>query len=143
MSQYKTKQREALLDYLQTVPEHHITAGDICAHFAALGAPIGTSTVYRQLESLVDEGLVNKYIIDSTSPACFQYVGEESHSGEEACFHCKCEKCGRLIHLRCEELTGLGEHLALRHGFSLNPMRTVFYGVCSDCRRRSRRADTL
>ncbi len=143
MSQYRTKQREALLGYLRTVPGQHITAGEICAHFAALGAPIGTATVYRHLESLVDEGLLSKYIIDSSSPACFEYVGEEIHSGEDACFHCKCEKCGALIHLHCEELSGLGEHLSMRHGFSINPMRTVFYGVCADCRRRARRADTL
>jgi len=143
MSQYKTKQREALLSYLRTVPGKHVTAGDICAHFASLDAPIGTATVYRQLESLVDEGIVNKYIIDSGSPACFEFVGEDLHRNEEACYHCKCEKCGTLFHLRCEELSGLGEHLSLRHGFSINPMRTVFYGVCADCLRRSRRADTL
>lgn len=143
MSQYKTKQRQAILAYLQTVPGQHVTAGDICAHFAGQGSPIGTATVYRQLESLVDEGLVSKYIIDSGSPACFEYMGSGSHGGEEACFHCKCEKCGKLIHMHCEELSGLGEHLALRHGFAINPMRTVFYGVCADCRRRARRADTL
>ena len=143
MSQYRTRQRQALLDYLQTVPGQHVTASDICAHFASLGAPIGTATVYRQLESLVDEGLVNKYIIDSGSPACCESIGRAAHAGDEACFHCKCEKCGALIHLHCEELAGLGEHLALHHGFSINPMRTVFYGICADCRRRARRADTL
>ena len=143
MSQYRTKQREALISYLRTVPGRHVTAGDICAHFAASGTPIGTATVYRQLEGLVDEGLVNKYIIDSGSPACFEFVGENVHIDGAACYHCKCEKCGKLIHLRCEELSGLGEHLSLRHGFSVNPMRTVFYGVCADCRRRSRRQDTL
>lgn len=143
MSQYRTKQREALLAYLRSVPGQHVTAGDICDHFASTGAPIGTATVYRQLESLVDEGLVNKYIIASGSPACFEFVGEEVHRDEQICYHCKCEKCGTLIHLHCEELSGLGEHLSLHHGFTVDPMRTVFYGTCADCRRRSRRADTL
>ena len=72
MSQYKTKQREALLSYLMTVPGEHVTAADVCSHFRERGASIGTATVYRHLESLVDEGLVGKYIIDGASPACFE-----------------------------------------------------------------------
>lgn len=135
MSQYKTKQREALLSYLMTVPGEHVTAADICTHFREQGASIGTATVYRHLESLVDEGLVSKYIIDGASPACFEYLGAEHANGRgELCFHCKCEKCGKLIHLHCGELAGIGTHLAAHHGFVVNPMRTVFYGLCGDCR---------
>ena len=51
---YKTKQRDQLLTYLETVPGRHITAGDVCEAFRQDGIPIGQSTVYRQLESLVD-----------------------------------------------------------------------------------------
>ena len=132
-SKYNTKQREVLLDYLRTVPGEHITAADVCRYFREQGTPIGQSTIYRQLESLVDEGVINKYIIDGTTPACFEYAGEESHADAEICFHCKCEKCGKLIHMHCDELEGIGEHLLSHHGFRLNPMRTVFYGLCEDC----------
>ncbi len=132
-SKYNTKQREVLLDYLRTVPGEHITAADVCRYFREQGTPIGQSTIYRQLESLVDEGLINKYIIDGTTPACFEYAGEESHADAEICFHCKCEKCGKLIHLHCDELESIGAHLLSHHGFRLNPMRTVFYGLCEDC----------
>ena len=31
------------------------------------------------------------------------------------------------------ELEGIDAHLADKHGFSLNPSRTVFYGLCADC----------
>lgn len=134
MSQYKTKQREALLSYLMSVPGEHVTAADVCAHFRAHGSSIGTATVYRQLENLVDEGLVSKYLIDNASPACFEFVGSAAHGEGEVCFHCKCEKCGALIHLHCEELAGIGAHIAAHHGFTINPMRTVFYGVCDACR---------
>ena len=132
-SQYKTRQREELLNFLLTTDSDHITVGEVCGHFQRCGSPIGTATVYRHLERMVDEGLVNKYTIDAGSPACFEYIGAESHGGE-ACFHCKCEKCGRLIHLHCEELQGLSEHVLTHHGFRINPLRTVFYGVCDECR---------
>lgn len=132
---YKTKQREVLLDYLESVPGTHITVGDVCSHLKAHGASVGQSTVYRQLEGLVDEGILQKYIIDANSPACFEYVGRNVHATAEPCFHCKCERCGTLIHLHCEELNGLAQHLQAHHGFRLNPLRTVFYGLCEACAR--------
>ncbi len=132
---YRTKQRNELLAYLETVPGQHVTVSDVCAYFKAHGKTIGTTTVYRQLEKMVDEGLITKYIIDGNSPTCFEYVGEHTHETEEVCYHCKCEVCGRLIHLHCDELPDLERHILERHGFAINPMRTVFYGVCAECSR--------
>ncbi|MCR4657969.1 MAG: transcriptional repressor, partial [Lachnospiraceae bacterium] len=56
-SKYKTKQREILVEYLKSVAGEHITASDVCSYFKERGAAIGQSTVYRQLERLVDEGI--------------------------------------------------------------------------------------
>ena len=133
--QYKTKHRDELTGYLETIPGQHITVSEICAHFKEQGNPIGTTTVYRHLERMVDEGLVKKYIIDANSPACFEYVSKREEAMIDTCFHCKCERCGRLIHLHCEDLIGLQEHLAAAHHFHVNPMRTVFYGLCDECAR--------
>ena len=130
---YRTKQREILQKYLEKMPGVHINVADVCEYFHSQGNPIGQSTVYRQLECMVDEGLVSKYIIDANTPACFEYIGEHAHKCGEHCFHCKCEKCGRLIHLHCEELEAIQSHLLEHHNFTLNPMRTVFYGLCGDC----------
>lgn len=134
MPKYNTKQREILIDYLETIPGEHFTAGDICDYFKSRDMPIGQSTVYRRLEELVDEGLINKYNLSSTGPACFEYLGKHSHCDGETCFHCKCEKCGKLIHLHCDDLIAIQDHLLSRHNFSLDPVRTVFYGLCDDCR---------
>ena len=132
-NQYNTRQRSRLLEYMQTVPGEHFTAKDVCDYFQACGTPIGVATVYRQLERMVEEGLVNKYIIDANSPACFEYVGEDMHVEAETCFHCKCEKCGKLIHLHCDELAEIQSHLYKEHRFKLDLMRTVFYGLCEQC----------
>jgi len=132
-SVYKTRQREELLAFLAASRGAHVTAADVCDHFRKTGSPIGTATVYRHLERMVDEGLVNKYVIDGSSAACFSYVGGDCGPADEACFHCKCEQCGRLLHLHCEELEELGAHLRSHHRFALNPRRTVFYGLCEAC----------
>ncbi len=133
-SKYKTKQRETLLSYLESVSGKHITAGDVCEYFKTQGANIGQSTIYRQLESLVDEGIVNKYVIDSSAPACFEYMGAGSHGDADVCFHARCEKCGKLIHLHCGELDAIQAHLLKDHNFKMDPIRTVFYGICENCR---------
>ncbi|MBQ3967156.1 MAG: transcriptional repressor [Lachnospiraceae bacterium] len=130
---YKTRQKEMLIDYLSSVEGEHITVNDVCEFFKSQGETIGQSTIYRHLESLVDEGIINKYVIDANSPACFEYMGRESHLAGEVCFHCKCEKCGCLIHLHCDELSEIGKHLYNEHHFKLDPKRTVFYGLCENC----------
>ena len=130
---YKTKQRKVLQEYLETVPGKHITVSEICDYFKEIKNPIGQATVYRNLEAMVDEGLVNKYIIDANSPACFEFIEKASEHSDEICFHCKCEKCGKLIHMHCDELNELESHLYEHHQFRMDPKRTVFYGICDDC----------
>ncbi len=130
-ARYTTKHYEEISSYLKKEHGSHCTAQDICDHFRTLGRPISTTTVYRQLERLVEEGVVNKYIIDSSSPACFEYNGKDEE--EVSCYHCKCEKCGTLIHLHCDEMQSFIHHLSEEHHFVLNPARTVFYGLCEKC----------
>ena len=132
--QYKTKQRDEIITFLQSVPGTHVTVHDICEHLKAQGCAIGTTTVYRQLERMVDEGLVSKYVIDASSPACFEYTGAVEHTPQTVCFHCKCVQCGRLIHLHCDALSNVRQHMLDEHGFALDLLRTVLYGVCEDCR---------
>ncbi len=131
-SKYRTKQRDILLCYLKNMQGVHVTAGDICKHFREQKTPIGQSTVYRQLESLVDEGIVNKYTIDRNTPACFEYVGSGDVEAV-SCFHCRCEKCGKLIHLECDELKTVQAHLLAEHHFKVDSVRTVIYGLCGRC----------
>jgi Fur family ferric uptake transcriptional regulator len=135
-SKYNTKQRDLIIDYIKTIPHSHFTAADICEHFKSLGINIGVSTVYRHLARLVDEGSVKKFTIDSTSSACFEY-GDDCDDEEDICFHCKCVECGKLIHLQCEEIKEISEHLYKVHNFTMIAGRTVFYGLCDECRRNT------
>ena len=131
-SRYKTKQREELLDYLKTLRGRHITAGELCEYFRTCASPIGKATVYRQLDQLVEEGVVYKYMIDAGSAACYEYVPEDAHH-HSGCFHCKCEKCGQLFHIHSAELMEMEQLLQENHHFAVDPMRTVFYGICETC----------
>ena len=137
---YKTKQQDLLFSYLREMQGKHFTAEEVRAHFEAKKLTIGIATIYRQLEKLVAEGKIQKYFIDEHSAACFEYAGENCNTNEQH-FHLKCELCGRLIHLECDELEKLGEHVKTEHGFVINPLRTVFYGVCKDCLYEEKKED--
>jgi len=129
---YNTKQSCEILSYIKDNEGKHLTAQDIVDHFRRNGINIGSATVYRRLDRLTGEGLVNKYIIDDKSPACYEYIGT-ADCCQGNCYHMKCENCGRLFHLGCHEIDGFFKHVSDEHGFVLDPKRTVFYGFCTDC----------
>jgi Fur family ferric uptake transcriptional regulator len=128
---YATRQREALGAYLRERAGQHVSAEDIIAHFAASEDPIGRATVYRYLRKLEQDGIVRRYVTDGREASCFQYVGESC--GAEEHFHLKCERCGTLQHIQCHTLSSLGSHIKGEHGFDMNPLKTVLYGICQDC----------
>ena len=136
---YRTKQQQMILAYLRKTHGKHITVEEIYAHFAKTENPIGIATIYRQLEKLVSQGIVSKYIVDENTAACFSYVGEGCMDENSRHYHLKCENCGKLIHLECEHFSEMESHLLSEHGFSLDPRRTVLYGLCDSCKKENSR----
>ena len=133
-STYHTKQQEELLNYLCSTPGQHHTVAQIRDHFSGGEQAIGMATIYRHLERYVSEGKVRKYQLETGDGACYEYVEQADACASH--FHCKCVICGRLIHLNCDELQEIREHLLKEHGFAWDACRTVFYGVCQTCQQK-------
>lgn len=129
---YRTRAREELLSYLKTAPGQHFTAAEIRRHFAEQGNPIGTATIYRHLERFVREGSVLRYVVGPGDCACYAYAEDQQCVSH---YHLKCEVCGKLIHLDCDELREIRTHLLEHHGFAWDSGKTVFYGICAQCRK--------
>ena len=129
---YKTKNRDALVNYLQSREGEHVTVNEIHDHFREIGSSMGVATIYRQLEKLVAEGQMRKYVVDSGSAACFEYIG--ARQGHARFIHCKCEKCGKVLHVERSEIEEMARLLEERSGFRMDNVQTVLYGVCGECR---------
>lgn len=129
---YRTKNRDALLSWLQSREGSHVTVNEIHDHFRQEGSSMGVATIYRQLEKLVADGQMRKYVVDSGSAACFEYIGAQE--GHARFVHCKCEKCGKILHIEQSEIEGMARLLEEKSGFRLDNVQTVLYGVCGDCR---------
>ena len=128
---YQTRAQRELLDYLKAVPGRHFTVAEIKEHFIGDNNPIGTATIYRQMERFVEEGSVRKFVLGPGERACYAFAGDCNCASH---FHCKCEKCGTLIHMDCKELCDIRDHLQEYYGFIWDAGKTVFYGICDQCR---------
>ena len=42
-------------------------------------------------------------------------------------------KCGKIIHLECEFMDEISEHILKDHGFKLQCKNSILYGMCSAC----------
>ncbi len=63
---YQTKQKEVIADYFRANPETCVTAEEV---YAALGAQVGMTTVYRAVARLCEEEVLRKYTPQSAGEA--------------------------------------------------------------------------
>ncbi len=134
---YRTKQGQLVLSCFENNKGLHLTIDDICSYLRENGTPVGTTTVYRQVQKLMDEGIVTKYSVDSESGSCFQYSGADCKMH----FHLKCTSCSSLFHATCSYIDSVESHIFAHHGFKVDNSRTVFYGVCRECLRNAKKRD--
>ena len=128
---YKTKNRTLLIEFLKKHDDEHLSIQDIHNKLPE----IPKATLYRLIDDFEKAGLVRKYIIDQNSSACYQYV-EDEHCHEH--FHLVCEKCGKLIHLHCDETEQFLKHIQSEHGFDIDVRKINFYGICEECQKEGK-----
>ncbi len=126
---YKTRPKQMVLEYLRHHQGEPVSAQDIFLSIRQQG-PIGLTTIYRRLDDLVRSGEVVRHTGDGGS-ACYEYRADPDLS-DRFCF--KCERCGSLSFTSCAELDALRRHLLSDHNFWFDARRTVFYGLCEQCR---------
>lgn len=131
---YRTRQREAILQYFKTHPHAHLTAEELCDALRSRGISVGKSTIYRALDRFAEDGIVRRFAASPGEGACYQYADDSS----DVCrthLHLKCNVCGTLFHIECGRLSDLTEHLGMQHNFTVDYAKTVLYGTCEPCRR--------
>ena len=132
INNYKTRQRDEILQYLTEHRQEHTTAEDLTEAFRARNVKVGKSTIYRYLDVLVQSGQLRKYTIDDTSSACYQYVEDPGDCNKH--FHLKCLRCGQLLHIESDLLSVLSREMRSQYGFEVDHCKTVLYGYCEACR---------
>ena len=124
---YKTKHKAELIEFLKKNQDKHLTIQEIQKSLKK----IPQATLYRLMDSLVENGEVKKYFIDPNTSCCFQYMGSEACHEH---FHLICKKCGKLYHLECKEVDNFLQHIKDEHGFDIDVSKVNFYGECESCK---------
>ena len=121
---YNTKQRETILSVIKKQTKDF----SIKELHEKLGGEIGLTTVYRMVDQLASEGVLVKTM--SESGVLYQYV-EPCEKKDH--FYLKCDKCGTMSHVDCEQVEGLSKHIFEEHGFKPIDSHVVINGVCKKC----------
>ena len=168
-TRYTTRQRAAVLACLKERTGQYLGVQDVADAVKKLGVSVGLTTIYRNLDTLVEEGAVRKFVVDKNSAAVYEYL-DDPHTEE---FHVKCRACGTLFHLRCRAVwyradsqlsqspsfprsrialcaammrarmaAALSGHLLEDHGVELDFQSSVIQGLCKDCRAKADAAKT-
>ena len=96
---------------------------------------IDLSTIYRNIERLVEDGDLLQFPGNGTNKASYQLPLEDSCHNH---LHLKCSVCGKVIHLDCQQMRDFADHIRQYHGFSLSCDDTVLYGICKECREKQK-----
>lgn len=132
---YNTRQKQIILEFLQKNKNKLLTCDEIAYALKESGTPVGKSTLYRFLDSLVSSGDARKLSDESKKSAAYQLLDKDMNCASH--MHLKCTECGELHHLGCEFMNSVGEHIFNHHKFRIDNSKTVIYGVCQKCSERA------
>lgn len=123
-----TQQRLVIADIVLSA-DRHLSADDVGLAARARGAAIGTATIYRTLDVLVESGLV----VERDFGEGFRRFEPARDTPNHE--HLLCTSCGRVVEFRDERLERMTTLQAEAHGYARQRHRLVIYGVCADCQR--------
>ena len=123
-----TRQRE-LVAQVVFLSDEHLSVEEILRLLKEQGEAIGTATVYRTLELLVESGLVRAH---DFGEGFKRYEPTPAQTHHE---HLICERCGRVVEFQNVQLERMLPMIADEHGFQHQRHRVEIYGVCGECRR--------
>jgi len=119
-----TPQRELVLSAVRELG--HSTPEEIAEKVRLTHPGINLSTVYRNLETLENVGLVVHTHLG--------HSGATYHAAEELThLHLVCEKCGSIGDAPIEAAASFVNTLADDYGFKTDVTHFAIYGTCSSC----------
>ena len=126
--QRATKQGGAVREALQRAGGFR-SAQDVYAVLRTEGGTVGLSTVYRHLQGLVDDGLVD-VIHTPEGEATYRYCGDP---GEGHHHHLVCRQCGRTVEIEGRVVERWAGEVAREHGYTAVDHTVELFGLCPQC----------
>ncbi|MFW6215833.1 MAG: Fur family transcriptional regulator [Alkalispirochaetaceae bacterium] len=124
----RSKQRDRILDLLQHT-RMHPTANWIYDELKSEFPSLSLGNVYRNLNILVEQGLVERLDFGSTFDRYEAKIGPH--------LHFVCDSCGKIVDIDVPNALDaqLVQHVQAETGFQVERQRMEVFGLCDACRR--------
>lgn len=129
MREYTTRQRKLLVDFFKNHCDEQLTVKEI-ASFTEINDKISLSALYRNIDKMLLEGIIQKYAKENGREFVYRYIDKEKCAWH---LHLKCTSCGRMIHLDDESSEYVRAMLKSKNSFKIDEHKTILYGLCDLC----------
>ena len=120
-----TRQREAILKIIREQPGH-LGADEVFQIARQRGHRVSLSTVYRTLDLLREQGLVEAANLQQDHRH-FKAAGDKEHH------HLVCVSCAEVIEFSSPHVERLKQALHEEHAFTIQNVELEVGGLCSRC----------
>ncbi|MBF2027500.1 MAG: transcriptional repressor [Oscillatoriales cyanobacterium C42_A2020_001] len=124
MKTRRTRNQERIIDVLKTL-DRSISAQDLYVELRNRSLAMGLATVYRSLESLKLEGIVQSRAT-AGGESLYSLVQEDRH-------HLTCLQCGNSIPIDQCPVHDLEVQLNQSYQFKIYYHMLEFFGLCTQC----------
>lgn len=124
-----TRQRALIWEAIVSRGDEHLSADEVVELVRSQLPTLNPSTVYRNLEMLVEEGVVLRTDLGGDR-AFYEPAREHRHH------HIVCERCGAIVHFHDSVLGDLPARVEAASGYALGVAEVSLFGLCPDCRSR-------
>ena len=130
-NKYNTKPKEQILEFLKNHKNKRFTVNEMYESIRLENSNINLSTIYRNINSLIEEGVLLKHQGSDSKCATYQYIENEDCLAH---FHFECIKCGRVSHLGAKETNDFLKMIKRTMFFEVEPQNTYIRGISNNCK---------
>lgn len=124
MKKRNTIQGQLVLNAVRQL-SNHPTADDVYNHVEKLYPNISKATVYRNLNSLVEDGMLIKISVPDAADR-FDHTLEKH-------YHIKCMKCKEFMDLNLDYMQELDDRVSDLTKYKILSHDVAFKGICPKC----------
>lgn len=121
----QTRQQAAVADLLGRSDEF-TSAQTVHARLREAGESVGLATVYRTLQTMVEDGVVDVLRTDD-GEAVYRICSTHHHH------HLVCRDCGRTVEVEGPAVERWTDRVAAEHGFTDVTHTLEIFGMCRTC----------
>ncbi len=118
-----SSQRVKIMQYILLLPGH-FRVQDIAREIQSVSPGIGAATIYRNIKTLCDAGIVRETLVDQDGQTVYELLDDDHHD------HIVCLDCRQIFEFHEEEIENLQNSLTQKMKFSEAQHRHVIYAHC-------------